>query len=160
MLGSITEYDKLIIKTRCKKLRVFLLAMSSTSENNDMLIKTPLDLNTSGLIYRKCKLLFSINNRCTTYTHKMPYGSLKIFKLNSNSDKRFVVAYKWNIANRKRFVINEIFCHPKNGLGLIFIDYWIWFVRRKIVSYLQKRIITIINLNWRKLTIRDLNGLM
>ena len=90
----------------------------------------------------------------------MPYVSLKIFKLNSNSDKRFVVAYKWNIANRKRFVINEIFCHPKNGLGLIFIDYWIWFVRRKIVSYLQKRIISIINLNWRKLTIRDLNGLM
>ena len=83
----------------------------------------------------------------------------KTYKCNYSLAKRFVVEFKRDIGNRKA-VTKEILCHSKIGSGLIFIDYGIWFVRRKIVSYLQKRIISIINLNWRKLTIRDLNGLM
>ena len=85
--------------------------------------------------------------------------SKNIYNCNYSMAKRFVVEFKRYIGNRKAF-IKEILCHHKNGSGLIFIDYWIWFVRRKIVSYLQKRIISIINLNRRKLTIGDLNWLM
>ena len=83
----------------------------------------------------------------------------KTYKCNYSLAKRFVVEFKRDIGNRKA-VTKEILCHSKIGSGLIFIDYWIWFVRRKIVSYLQKRIISIINLNRRKLTIGDLNWLM
>ena len=51
MSGIITEYDKLIIKMRCKKSPLFLSAMCWVSENNDMLIKKkPFDINTSVLI--------------------------------------------------------------------------------------------------------------